>query len=346
MIAVTPPHDKRERLARGLFRSGLLSFLSALPARDSLMVLTYHRIGYAESDPWDPCIISATAEEFDDQITYLKRLCSLVTLDEAMAFIEGVDKTGSRRCRVLITFDDGYLDNYQIAFPVLRSHGTQGLFFLCSNLVGSGFVPWWDHVAYLVKSSQCKQFSLRYPSQLDVDLERDGLAESLQKINKLHKTYDTADSARFLAELNEATGGHELPPGGRRYLNWDEAREMLEGGMAFGAHTQNHPMLSKLSPQDQFTEISRSRAAISEQLGVKIETMAYPFGIRSAFTPETERLAEQAGYRAAFSYYGNKINHKGAIDRFNIKRVPVGSQSSVRLQVQTGIGRLTGSFWP
>jgi peptidoglycan/xylan/chitin deacetylase (PgdA/CDA1 family) len=116
--------------------------------------------------------------------------------------------------------------------------------------------------------------------------------------------------------------------------------------MEFGAHTQNHPMLSKLSPEDQFTEISQSRSTIAQQLSARVETMAYPFGIRAAFTTETERLAEQAGYRAAFSYYGTETNRKGAIEPYNVKRVPVGSQSSIRLRVQTGIGRLTGSFWP
>ena len=346
MIAALPPKDKRELLARGLYRSGAVSVLASLPPRDSLMVLTYHRVGDAGSDPWDPCVISAAPDEFDSQISYLKRICSLVTLEEALAFIDGVDKSKSRRCRVLLTFDDGYLDNYQLAYPVLRSHGVQGLFFLCSNLVGSAFIPWWDNVAYLVKSGVRRQFSLRYPKNLDVNIDLNGLNESLRRINDLFKTSESTDPARFLTEIKEAVGGHEPPAGDRRYLSWDEAREMLAGGMAFGAHTQNHPMLSKLSPQDQFTEISQSRAAIANQLGVNIETMAYPFGIRAAFTPETERLAEQAGYRAAFSYYGNETNRKGAIERYNVKRVPVGSQSSIRLRVQTGIGRLTGSFWP
>jgi peptidoglycan/xylan/chitin deacetylase (PgdA/CDA1 family) len=346
MIAAPPPSDKRELLARCLNRSGAVSFLASLPPRDSLLVFTYHRIGYAGSDPWDPHVISATAEEFDDQISFLKRACSVVTLEEALAFIDGEDRSKTPRCRVLVTFDDGYLDNYQLAYPILRSHGLQGLFFLCSNLVGSGFIPWWDHIAYLVKSGSRKQFSLDYPICLKVDIDADGLDESLRRINSLYKTFSSVDTGRFLAELKEAVGGHEPPAVNRRYLNWAEAREMLAGGMEFGAHTQNHPMLSKLSPEDQFTEISQSRSTIAQQLSARVETMAYPFGIRAAFTTETERLAEQAGYRAAFSYYGTETNRKGAIEPYNVKRVPVGSQSSIRLRVQTGIGRLTGSFWP
>ena len=139
---------KRELLARALLRSGALFMLSKVPARDSLLVLNYHRIGDPESDPFDPGVFSATGEEFDEQVSYLKRYHSLVTLEEALEFVDGTSKDKARRCRVLITFDDGYLDNYKTAFPILHSHGAQGVFFLCTNLVGSGFVPWWDRIAY------------------------------------------------------------------------------------------------------------------------------------------------------------------------------------------------------
>ena len=64
---------KRELLARGLLWSGASSLLAQLPARDSLLVLNYHRIGNAEEDLFDPGVFSATAEEFDRQISFLKR---------------------------------------------------------------------------------------------------------------------------------------------------------------------------------------------------------------------------------------------------------------------------------
>lgn len=126
---------ERELIARGLAWSGALPLLSQLPARDSLMVLTYHRIGDHEADSYDPGIFSTTGDKFDEQISYLKRNHSLVTLEEALAFIDGTIKEKACRCRVLITFDDGYLDNYEIAFPILRSHGAQGVFFFARALL-------------------------------------------------------------------------------------------------------------------------------------------------------------------------------------------------------------------
>ena len=98
---VGPKFDgKRDLLAYGLQWSGILFMLSQLQARDSLLVLNYHRIGDPEKDPWDPGMFSATREQFDEQISYLKRNHSLVTLDEALAFVGGTSKEKTRRCRV------------------------------------------------------------------------------------------------------------------------------------------------------------------------------------------------------------------------------------------------------
>jgi len=346
MIKDTQAKGKREGLARWFLKTGLANLMSVLPAKDSLLVLTYHRLGDAENDPWDPAIFSATADEFDDQVSYVKRKHALVTLEEAIAFVDGTDKSQSGRCRVLFTFDDGYLDNYQIGFPILRSHGAQGVFFLCSNIVGSGYVPWWDYVSYLVKSGTSKRFSLSYPSRLDVDLEKKGLTESLSDILDLCKTPERIDLDRFLGELSEAVGGEEPPSDTRRFLTWEEAQEMLAGGMAIGAHTHTHPMLSKLSEEDQRKELGLSRAIIGEKLGITVDSFAYPFGSPTAFTKATERIAEETGFRCAFSYYGFLANQRENIERFNLKRVTIGSQSWARMRVQTEFGRVTGKYWP
>src|SRR5580698_9924038 len=121
---------KREMLARGLLWSGATILLGQLPERDLLLVLNYHRIGNSDDGPFDPRMFSATGEQLNEQISYLKRRVSLITLEEALAFVDGTTREKTRRCRVLITFDDGYLDNYEVAFPILRTHGVQGAFFL------------------------------------------------------------------------------------------------------------------------------------------------------------------------------------------------------------------------
>jgi peptidoglycan/xylan/chitin deacetylase (PgdA/CDA1 family) len=341
------PHfgGKRELLARGLFWSGAAFLLSHLPARDSLLVLNYHRIGNAADDLFDPGVFSATADQFNEQIAWLKRRLSLVTLDEALAFIDGTEKEKSRRCRVLITFDDGYLDNYEIAYPILRSHGAQGVFFLATGMVGSCEIPWWDQIAYLVKTARKRQFSLHYPLKLTVDLDKFGLEKSLTAILKLYKLPGNTNPGQFMRELAGAAEGEEPPGTQRRFLNWDEAREMIAGGMAIGSHTHSHTVLSQLDSERQYEELSQSRAIIKEQLGAEADVIAYPVGRKTSFTSRTQTLARDAGYRAAFSSYGG-TNVPGKTSPYNVMRTKIVVQSWSRFRVRTAVCRSTGSYSP
>jgi peptidoglycan/xylan/chitin deacetylase (PgdA/CDA1 family) len=336
---------KREWLARGLLWSGITSALSQIPDRGSLLVLSYHRIGEPDEDFFDPGVFSATGEDFDEQISHLKRSASLVTLEEALAFVSGIVKETARRCRVLITFDDGYRDNYDIAYPILRSHGVQGVFFLATSMVSSRAVPWWDRIAWLMRTAQRRRFTLHYPAELFVDIDRNGLSESLQAVLKLYKTPDNSDPARFMLELIEEAKADEVTETERRFLSWDEAREMNRGGMAIGSHTQSHTVLSQLTQPQQFEELSGSRAILKEELGVDVDILAYPVGHRDSFSGETKSIAQKAGYRGAFSHYGG-TNLRGTTSAFDIKRAKVVNQSMNRFRAQTAMCQATGKFWP
>jgi peptidoglycan/xylan/chitin deacetylase (PgdA/CDA1 family) len=336
---------KREFVARGLKSCGALFLFDRLPAKDSLLVLNHHRIGNPEDALFDPGVFSATTEELEQQISVLKRQNALVTLEEAFAFAEGTSKDRTPRCRVLITFDDGYLDNYENAFPVLRSHGVQGVFFLCTDHVGSNYIPWWDRIAYLVKTAKQRQFTLRYPADLLIDLDHIGLDVSLRDILSLYKRPENTDGDRLVRELKDACRGVEPPGTQRRFLNWDEAAEMIRGGMAIGSHTRTHRVLSQLGPEKQLEELSGARAILQRKLGIQADALAYPVGAKTSFTATTEKLAQEVGYRAAFSHHGG-VNLRAAMKRYDLKRVHVGSQSMDRFRVRAEVCRLTGKYWP
>ena len=310
-----------------------------------MLALNYHRIGNPDDDLFDPGVFAATGEQLSEQISYLKRHVSLVTLEEALAFVDGAIHEQTRRCRVLMTFDDGYLDNYEVAFPVLRSHGVQGVFFLVTSMVGSCCVPWWDHIAYLMKTARQRRFSLRYPDDLVIDLDENGMTESLRNVLRLYKRPENTDPEQFIGELRAAAKGEDLPGTLRRFLNWGEAREMIDGGMEIGSHTHSHHVLSQLEPQGQRYELAQSRAILREQLGIEIATLAYPVGNTTSFSDQTQELAREAGYRAAFSFHGG-TNLPGRTLPYNTKRIGIGDQSWPRFQVQTAVCRLTGNYWP
>ena len=336
---------KRELLAHGVHGCGLTRLLNCVRKCDQLLVLNYHRIGSSGEDLFDPAVYSATPDRLSDQISYLKRHADMTTLDEALALIDGKASPRARRCRVLLTFDDGYLDNYQAAFPVLRAHKVHGVFFLVTQLVGSCHLPWWDRIAYIMRTARRRSFALHYPAYLAVNIDRDGIMISLREVLKLYKKPDMTDGEYFVGELLEVTRGDIPERTIRRFLNWEEARDMLAHGMAIQSHTHSHTVLSQLSTAEQYKELTVSRTILQQELGTDINVLSYPVGIPTSFSEETCRIAQQVGYRGAFSFYGGS-NSVSALQRYDIMRVGIGDQSWTRFRVQTAVCRASGHFWP
>jgi peptidoglycan/xylan/chitin deacetylase (PgdA/CDA1 family) len=333
---------KREFVARACARTGVTKVLESLPQRGVLIILNYHRVGNAAETPFDSGTFSATPEELDSQLGYLKRRYEMATLEKVVAMVNG---DAPPRASVLITFDDGYLDNYTLAFPVLRRHGVEGVFFLPTAFIGAGKVPWWDAIAYMIKRCRKQSIHLDYPQPATFDLKNEGAARVSMQI--LHTFIQPAveDSARFIAELEEAC---ETPrPEGsaeRLFLNWEEAREMQRHGMAFGSHTHRHDILSKLSREQQRDELHQSREILERELKRRVDTLAYPVGQRHCFSTETAEALKETGYRAAFSFYGG-LNRPGEMQPFDICRYSVGDQSYARLRLQTSLAAVSGTRW-
>jgi peptidoglycan/xylan/chitin deacetylase (PgdA/CDA1 family) len=334
---------KRELVSDLCAATGATWLLERIPNRPVLMILNYHRIGDPNATEYDPGLFSCTAEEFDWQIAYLKHRFRMTTLDEVLDLVAG----GLRLTepRVLITFDDGYIDNYQLAYPVLRRHGVQGVFFVPTAFAGTGRIPWWDEVAYIVRHSRRPRFRLEYPQPQDFDIEAHGVAECIMYVLRLYKQPAMRDHGRFVEQLEQACDSTRPGSGSARcFLDWNEAREMQQGGMAFGSHTHNHEILSKLTAASQLEELQLSRAILEKELGRKIDTLAYPVGARDTFSAETVEALRRANYRAAFSFYAG-FNGAGSIAPFDIRRCGVDQQSRKRLRLQTAIGARASNVW-
>jgi peptidoglycan/xylan/chitin deacetylase (PgdA/CDA1 family) len=334
---------KRDLVAAACAGTGVTWLLEKLPRQPVLMILNYHRIGDPDATEYDSGTFSCTAAEFDWQLGYLKHHYRMTTLDAVLGLL--TDDGRLTEPRVLITFDDGYIDNYQQAFPVLRRHGVQGVFFLPTAFTGTSRIPWWDAIAYIVKRSRQTRFRLEYPQAEEFDLATDGAARCIMRVLNLYKQPAMRDHDRFVEELERACESSR--PGGnteRCFLDWNEAREMQQGGMAFGSHTHNHEILSKLPASQQFEELRRSREILEGELKQNIDTLAYPVGARHTFSAETVEALRQAKYRAAFSFYSG-FNKAGSMAPFDIRRCGVDRQSRRRLRLQTALGSLTGLWF-
>ena len=284
-------------------------------------MLAYHRVGARSAAKFNASVYTADAGQLDRHIRYFKQHCRLVDLEEALALAAGRER--AKGTAVLLTFDDGYLDNYETAFPVLRAHRASAVFFLVSSFVEGNALPWWDQISGAVKAAPVKRFSLPAPggseAVFNLTGDRDTAAEAVLDFFKASRQSPES----FLRVLSERCECAPPQAGAERiFLSWGQAREMQAAGMSIGGHTHTHPILATLHEAQQRTEIESSKQILERELGQRVEAMAYPVGGPADFDAATVRAASACGYRAAFSCHGG-LNTPGNTQLFDIKRIPL-----------------------
>ena len=311
--------SKRELAALGLEATGLRSLLSHLRIWRGALTLNYHRIGYAELSPFDPELFSATPEDFEKQVRFLSAWCDVIAPDEL--------ETARRQRRgrfALITFDDGYVDNFTHALPILKAHGTHATFFLATGLLDRPRVPWWDEIAWMTRISDRMTISGEpwLPAPLELDPDRPGAA--LSRLNQLYHRLPSALREPYLDFLGEATGRGRCGVEEARdlWMTWEMVRELRAAGMALGGHTDEHVLLSEHSSERQRRELETCLRRIQDNVGVRPDAISYPYGSPASFDRTTRMCLEQAGIQHAFSYYGG-YRRFNEWDPYDIPRIPI-----------------------
>jgi len=322
--------SKRDRLARQLGKSGLLLLLESAALRPRLLVLTYHRIGLTDDNPFDDGVYSATPEGFRAQVRYLRHHFDLPRYDDLIPSAE--NNFLFQGPTALITFDDGYRDNYEWALPILQEFGVPALFFIPTGYIGRARLPAWDRIAFVIKQTQEREIRLEIPEPLRIDLSQVSRSAAIARLIRAFRSAEAPDELAFFEQLEQRARVPVDPEalGRPLFMSWDEIRQMAAAGMSIGSHTHNHPMLSRLSEPDQWDELTRSKQLLERELGRAIATISYPFFGAHVFNTTTKRLAHEAGYRLGFSFYGG-INRPGRSDLFDVRRIDVESDESFQL---------------
>jgi peptidoglycan/xylan/chitin deacetylase (PgdA/CDA1 family) len=284
-----------------------------------VVALNYHRIGDGRRSIFDRGLWSATAEDFDAQARWLKANFDVIGPGD-LAHVSRL----KRGRHIVITFDDGYADNFTTAYPILRAHGLPATFFIATGYIDEPRLPWWDQIAWMVRAS--KRASLELPGHLSAPLvydepERD---VAVRVLLHMYRTLPADRTVDFVDAIADATGsGHY---GGaeeeRLWMTWDMLREMTAGGMTIGGHTVTHRILARMSREEQRREIEDCGRRIAEELGIAMRTFSYPVGLRDCFDSDTIDCLRKAGVETAFSYYGGFRRFRDW-DRFDIPRNPI-----------------------
>ena len=303
--------NKRALLSFLICRPWAYPLMAGLSGGRCLRILAYHRVLdiHEPSYPFDNELISASVHDFDRQMEHVASHWRVMTFSDAGEYEKNGEGLPERS--LIITFDDGYADNYENAFPILEKYGLKAVFFLSTDYIGTNRPFWFERLVYLVKKGLIDTGSLRlarYADSAGRDLEREG-PFSPADLHSMALRMPNRHRLELLREIEERTP--QIPEEDIalvRPLTWDQVREMAEHGMEIGSHTQSHLILGNSSPEEAARELALSRKIIEDRISRKVSAVSYPIAsLDFAVNPIVLKLVEFAGYRWGVAYTSGSV---------------------------------------
>ncbi len=278
-------------------------FLPAMERRlvGKCIILCYHRVL-----PPEQRLRYFLPELVVTPTTFLKHCLTLRSHYDVLTLREALSVMSGRRTRgrpvAVVTFDDGYRDNFTFALPILRETGVRATFFVITNLVGTATRPWYDQVGQAVHRLACDGSDLEW---LHTEL---GLAES-QTIATPHqalllarrvvlqaKQVNRRRRCALIERLFSGEGSRDACASEGLMMNWEQLAVLAAEGHEIGSHGSAHEILTQLDDDALRRDVRDSGRELDRRLSQSTSSFSYPNG------DVDQRVSEAvagAGYRCA-----------------------------------------------
>ncbi len=271
-------------------------------------ILMYHNFsGPGGTDP-----DALNVEGIRRQFIYLRRhfqVVSLLHLAEQLASGRKLD-----RHMVALTIDDGRRSCYEFLFPLLKEFELPATFFVVSSFIRGQDWIWTDKVIWLSEQSDRPE-----------DLAPGKIESTFRSLNQMRPEERNARIEAMAKSIGVAIP--RVVPAKYAPCSWSELREMADSGlMEIGSHTVTHPILSSVTDEESWDELTRSRAEIEEGIGRTVNCFCYPNGMPGDYRPSQVQQVEQAGYAISVIAESGMVNR--ASDRYRLPRIGMTRKTS------------------
>jgi peptidoglycan/xylan/chitin deacetylase (PgdA/CDA1 family) len=319
----------RMAISHALYYSGLLHLAVRLRLRRKVVVLAYHRVLTPEQRSRTASQEGMVVEDrtFARHLDLLARQFRVLTLDEFTGHLDSRRPFDGPGC--LITFDDGWIDNFENALPMLRSHKLPAVMFLPVNFIGrrrlftrEALTHLLVRAAELVRREPGRLDALRAhlsPLGLDRVLEAadpDPLPAALAAIGA-HRYAGGPEFEALVAALSTELGVTDVELSDLdAFVDWTKVEALGRDGFTFGGHGADHRVLTQVTPAVAACEAETSKKVLDRHLARPVYAFAYPNG---AFNADIVRIVKAAGYRIAFTIDQGHVSCDD--DHFRLRRV-------------------------
>lgn len=264
-------------------------------------------------------------ERFIKQIGYLIQKYNIISLGRYIEYLQG--KTDIPSYPLIFTFDDGYKNNYNLLFPLVKQYQVPVTIFLTTGNVGKCSPGWLNKIEYAIAMTSKSEFALKV----------NGAVRNFNLDSLSGKGHACAEVKRILKGINQAKIEATVESLVRELkvdidnvtdenfisLSWPEVKEMSQWGVDFASHSESHPILTNTDAERVKVELSVSKEKIENHLGRKSLFFSYPNG---DFNQDVKRMAKEAGYICAVTTTYGLDDRK--TDAYELRRISINNNFS------------------
>lgn len=289
--------------------------MARLISSPCIIIIAYHRIISHDENAINS-YISVDITKLGKQIEFFKKYFTVISLEEAIRLFKTntIDKQ-----YLVMTFDDGYKDNYSLGLDTFIEHKVQPAIFVTTDCIENQTMLWPDVVRNIIYNAKITTEVLLDVPGITVRGSSRSKISGFKIIANFMKTLNNDDRNSYIDKLEILFG--KRSPNDRLMLNWDEISTLHENGISIGSHTVCHPVLSALSEEAVITELTASKEVIEKELGIPVRFFAYPNGTCHDFNDQIVSHVKSAGYEAAVTTIRG-VN-KDNCDLFRLRRTGI-----------------------
>lgn len=261
------------------------------------------------------------AATFNEQVRHLAKRYTILSLNQLFKAINNHQPLPANS--VVITFDDGYLNNYHCAFPILKKYHAPATIFVCPDLIETNELNWLDTIEWLVTHTLRKNVHFTTKQQ-NHSFSIQTTAEKIHaiiSIKKLLFPLTTTEHEEIISLLKKQLDVHQPYSENYRIMNWHQLKELSASNISIQSHSATHSILTSQDKDAIQQEIIQSKILIEKKLHTPVYAFAYPNGV---YNHDVKTLLKQSGYTCAFAIKGEKNSiYPTQLDPFALKRIPV-----------------------
>jgi peptidoglycan/xylan/chitin deacetylase (PgdA/CDA1 family) len=322
------PLKPKNLLKYSLYYSGMGRTFIEGNKHQTVWILRYHSVSDSRDQNFRYVTpsIAVSPRVFESHTAFLSSHYTIISLDDVVAWINGA--ISLPRQSVVITFDDGYQDNYRHAYPILKKYGATATFYVVTEAIGNAQPLWTSELRDIVYRASQRHVTLNSIGSERIDLTDEAAKkQTIQTIGRIMRSADKKTRGVIIREMRDKLMSEKNGFLDEVMMSWDELREMKRGGMCIGSHTMSHPLLPAISRQAAAIEIAGSKAKIEQELDAPAVHFSYPnpgegFHVNEA----VKNLVRHAGYLTA------RTSSKGSVgtdsDLFALKGISTDNSCS------------------